>query len=205
MRRTILGHGVLLLLLTTGCGGSGDQQATGSTPANSSTSTTSPTSASSTSDTSGPVGSGVTQPATCTVRDLEVSLGESEGTAGTVYRALVFTNAGDDSCTIEGIPRVAFVTEERGEQVGAAAAPVGAAGPAVTLEPESAATAPVGFVQIGNFDPEACQPTDVSGLRVSPPGREADEFVAFDTTACGAEDFRTMTVRTVHPGTELTG
>jgi hypothetical protein len=199
MRRTILGHGVLLLLLAAGCGGSGDGQATGST------STTSPTTASSTSDTSGAVGSGITQPAMCTVRDLEVSLGESEGAAGTVYRALVFTNAGDDSCTIEGIPHVAFVTGEHGEQVGAAAASVGAAGPAVMLEPESAAAAPVGFVQTGNFDPDACQPTDVSGLRVSPPGREADEFVAFDTTACGAEDFGTMTVRTVHPGTDLTG
>jgi hypothetical protein len=99
---------------------------------------------------------------------------------------------------------VSFVTEKGGDQVGAPAAPVGVAGPAVTLEPATAATAPVGFVQIGNFDPEDCRPTDVSGLRVSPPGREADEFVPFATTACGADDFRTMTVHTVHPGTDLT-
>lgn len=201
MRRTILGHAVLLLLAT-GCAGTENDQANTLTQTNGTT--TSPRSMSSTSDTSGPVATPPTTTATCTVRDLEVSLGDSEGAAGTVYRALVFTNTSDHSCTIEGIPRVAFVTEQRGEQVGAAAAPVGATGPAVTLEPEAAATAPVGFVQIGNFDPEACQPTEVSGLRVSPPGREADEFVPFDTTACGAEDFRTMTVRTVHPGTDLT-
>jgi hypothetical protein len=205
MRRTILVHGGLLLLLATGCGGAAEDRA-GALTTNDPPATSSPPASSSISDTSGASDPNTTPPPTtvaCTVGDLEMSLGESEGAAGTTYRALVFTNTGDDSCVIEGIPDVSFVAGKDRHQVGAAAAPIGTVGPPVTLERGAAATAPVGFVNIGNFAPEACQPTDVRGLRVSPPGGEADEFVAFDTTACRADDFRTMTVRTVHPGTDL--
>lgn len=111
------------------------------------------------------------------MRDLEVSLGKAEGTAGTTYRALVFTNTADDHCKIEGIPRVLLVAGQDRHPVGAEATPVGSAGPAVTLKPGTAATASVGFVNVGNFDPEACQPTDVLGLRVYPPGGQEKEFV----------------------------
>jgi hypothetical protein len=66
-----------------------------------------------------------------TVRDLDVSL----GTAGTLYRPLVFTNTGGRSCTIQGFPGVSFVTGDDGHQVGEAAMRVDPKGPPVTLKP----------------------------------------------------------------------
>lgn len=199
MRQAILVHAGLLLLLATGCGGTATDRADAPT-------TNDPPAPSSTSDTTGGSDTSTTpptMPAACTVAELKMSLGESEGAAGTTYRALVFTNSGTVPCVLEGMPRVAFVAGDDRHRVGAPATPVGARGPAVTLEAEAAATAPVGFVNIGNFDPEICEPTVVRGLRVYPPGRRDHEFVPFDTTACDTDDFATMTVRTVHPGTDL--
>jgi hypothetical protein len=140
----------------------------------------------------------------CTVRDLGVSVGASEGTAGTVYRALVFTNTGGRTCTIQGFPGVSFVAGADGHQVGEAAQRVGEKGPAVTLKPGGTATSPVGFVSIGVFDPETCQATPVRGLRVYPPQERKSEFVPYETTACAGEvPVSQLTVRTVHEGSGL--
>lgn len=140
----------------------------------------------------------------CTVRDLGVSVGASEGTAGTVYRALVFTNTGGRTCTIQGFPGVSFVAGEDGHQVGEAAQRVGEKGLAVSMRPGGTATSPVGFVSIGVFDPETCQATPVRGLRVYPPQERKSEFVPFETTACAGESPASqLTVRTVHAGSGL--
>jgi hypothetical protein len=140
----------------------------------------------------------------CTVRDLDVSLGAEEGTAGTVYRALVFTNTGRRTCTIQGFPGVSFVTGDDGHQVGEAARRVDEKGPRVTLKPGETANSAVGFVNIGNFDPVACQPTAVRGLRVYPPHDRKSEFVPFETTGCAGDlPGGQLTVRTVHEGVGL--
>jgi hypothetical protein len=140
-------------------------------------------------------------PAVCTVRDLDVSLGAEEGTAGTMYRALVFTNTGDRTCVIQGFPGVSFVTGDDGHQVGEAAARVGDKGPPVTLKPGGKANSAVGFVNIGNFDPVVCQPTAVRGLRVYPPHGRSSEFVPFETTGCAGDlPGSQLTVRSVRAG-----
>jgi uncharacterized protein DUF4232 len=142
--------------------------------------------------------------AVCTVRDLGVSLGATEGTAGTMYRALVFTNTGDRTCVIQGFPGVSFVTGDDGHQVGEAAERVGEKGPPVALKPGATATSPVGFVNIGNYEPETCQPTAVRGLRVYPPHERRSEFVPLETTGCaGVLPGSQLTVRTVHLGSSL--
>jgi hypothetical protein len=143
-------------------------------------------------------------PAVCTVRDLDVSIGAEEGTAGTIYRALVFTNTGGRTCTIQGFPGVSFVAGDDGHQIGEAAMRVGEKGPVVTLTPGGTATSPVGFVAVGNFDPVTCQPTAVRGLRVYPPHDRKSEFVPFETTGCAGDlPGSQLTVRTVHEGSGL--
>jgi hypothetical protein len=140
----------------------------------------------------------------CSVGDLDVSLGATEGAAGTVYRALVFTNTGGRTCTIQGFPGVSYVAGDDGHQVGAAATRVGDKGPAMTLRPGVTAAAPVGFVNVGNFDPETCLPTVVRGLRVYPPHDTKSEFVPFETTGCAGDLVGSqLTVRTVHEGSGL--
>jgi hypothetical protein len=140
-------------------------------------------------------------PAVCTVRDLDVSLGAEEGTAGTMYRPLMFTNTGGRTCTIQGFPGVSFVTGDDGHQVGEAATRVDPKGPPVTLKPGDTANSAVGFVNIGNFDEATCQPTAVRGLRVYPPRERRSEFVPFETTGCAGDlPGSQLTVRTVRAG-----
>jgi hypothetical protein len=143
-------------------------------------------------------------PRQCGVGDLEVALGDSEGAAGTVYHALVFTNTGRRTCTIQGFPTVSFVAGEDAHQVGAPATRSGTTGAVVTLAPGGTATSPLGVVNVDNFDPAACRVVPVRGLRVYPPNQRQSELVSWSTRACsGPIPESQLKVATVHPGSGL--
>lgn len=203
----LVGCGVLLAVLVSGCGDTTDGAAepTVSSPITVPATTVPATTVPHT--TVPPARSTAAPPATsseCKVADLTLSLGASEGAAGTLYRALVFTNSGGRTCTIQGFPGVSFVAGDDGHQVGQAAVRIGEKGPAVMLKPGATATAPLGFVNIGAFDPAECQPTPVRGLRVYPPHDTAAEFVPLETTACAVTSPSPhLSVRTVHEGSGL--
>jgi hypothetical protein len=134
----------------------------------------------------------------CKAADLSLAIGDSEGAAGTVYRKVVFTNKGGRTCTIQGFPGVSYVTGADGHQVGEAAVRIGTKGPVITLAPGAKADAPVGFVQVGNFDPGACQPTATRGLRIYPPHDTASMFLPLDGTGCaGKPPGQQLSVRSV--------
>ncbi len=138
----------------------------------------------------------------CKVADLKLSFGGGDAAAGTAYRALVFTNKGSRTCTIQGFPGVSYVAGEDGHQVGPAAYRTGKKGPAVTLKPGGSAYADIGFVQVRNFDPAVCKPTDVRGLRIYPPHEYNSMFIAAPGTGCaGTPPGNQLTVATVQPGT----
>jgi Protein of unknown function (DUF4232) len=67
-------------------------------------------------------------PALCNSATLSVTLGPSEGAAGTVYAPLRFSNRAGRSCVVQGFPGVSYVTGDRGDQVGQAAQRDGAPG-----------------------------------------------------------------------------
>lgn len=135
----------------------------------------------------------------CKVGDLQVSLGGGEGAAGTVYRMLIFTNVVDRKCTLQGFPGVSYVAGDDGHQVGQAAFRVGKEGPLITLKPGMAVVAPVGFVQVHNYDPAECRPTPARGLRIYPPHAYKSKFVPMrDATGCaGNPPGHQLTVKTV--------
>ncbi|MDQ2708115.1 MAG: DUF4232 domain-containing protein [Actinomycetota bacterium] len=189
------------MLELTGCG-------TGSTPAEASseptTSATAPppseriTAPPTTENTAPPPSENTAVPGSCRSAALSVTLGPSEGAAGTVYRSLRFTNAGSTPCVMHGFPGVSYVGGDNGSQVGPAAARDGAKGAPVTLAPAAVASAMVGMVNVGNFDAAACHPTPVKGLRVYPPGETAALFVAAPGTGCvGNPPGPQLRVRTV--------
>jgi len=137
----------------------------------------------------------------CKVADLSLSLGGGDAAAGTSYRALVFTNKGSRTCTIQGFPGVSYVAGDDGHQVGPAAYRTGSKGPVVTLKPGANAFAEVGFVQVGNYDPAVCKPTEVRGLRVYPPHDYDSMFLPNPGTGCAATPpGNQLTVTTVQPG-----
>ena len=138
----------------------------------------------------------------CKVADLKLSFGGGDAAAGTTYRSLVFTNKGTRTCTIQGFPGVSYVTGDDGHQVGPAAYRVGAKGPVVTLKPGASASSDIGFVQVANFDPAVCKPTEVRGLRIYPPHEYNSMFIANAGTGCaGTPPGNQLTVATVKAGT----
>jgi hypothetical protein len=128
----------------------------------------------------------VTNPAECKVADLRLSLSRGEGAAGTFYRDLRFTNKGGRTCVIQGFPGVSYVAGADGHQVGPSAYRDGTKGPAISLKPGMTVYAPVGFVQVGNYDPAQCRPTSVRGIRVYPPHEYDSMFVPAPGTGCAA-------------------
>lgn len=141
-------------------------------------------------------------PELCTSADLELSLGRGDAGAGTVWRPLRFTNKGGSSCVIQGFPGVSYVTGDDGHQVGAAAYRDGTKGDPVTLKPGATAYAAVGFVQVGNYDPADCKPTDVRGLRVYPPQETHSVYLKSPGTGCANENLGDyhLKVQTIRPG-----
>lgn len=138
----------------------------------------------------------------CKVADLKLSLGGGDSATGTTYRALVFTNKGGRTCTIQGFPGVSYVTGDDGHQVGPAAFRTGSKGAVVTLNPGDSAYATVGFVQVHNYDPADCAPTETRGLRVYPPHEYDSMFVANPGLGCAkTPPGNQLTVATVQPGT----
>jgi hypothetical protein len=134
----------------------------------------------------------------CRSSDLTVSLGATEGAAGSVYRVLVFTNRGSRSCELLGFPGVSYVAGDDGHQVGPAAARDGDRGESVSIAPGRTASAQLRQVNVANFDAAVCQPTPVRGLRVYPPGETAAIFVPLGGTGCaGTPSDPQLTVQAV--------
>lgn len=214
--------GALLLAALAGCSGEriADTSAAApavpsftTTPATSTgTSTTSETSALPTTTDAGPTTSAPASQAPavqsappaspdatdCRATELALSVRDGNAAAGTVYRDLVFTNKGARTCIMQGFPGVSYVTGENGQQVGPAAFRVGRKGAPVTLPPGGTAAAPLGFVNVRNFDPAACRPTEIRGLRVYPPHDTAALFVPLSGLGCaGTPPDNQLTVKTV--------
>lgn len=137
-------------------------------------------------------------PAECKVADLKLSLGGGDAAAGTLYRQLRFTNKGSRTCKIQGFPGVSYVAGDDGHQVGPAAYRVGTKGSAISLTPGMTVFAPVGFVQVRNYDSAVCKPTSVRGLRVYPPHEYSSMYVPAPGTGCaGNPPGNQLTVSTI--------
>jgi hypothetical protein len=108
------------------------------------------------------------QTPTCATENLNAAFGRIEGTPGTVYREVRFTNRGTATCTTRGFPGMSYVDDNR-RQVGTAAVWMGAAALPHTLRPGATVSSNAGFVQVDNFDPAVCMKKPVWGVRVYPP------------------------------------
>jgi len=138
----------------------------------------------------------------CTAGDLELSLGEGDSAAGTVYKPLWFKNVGEQECVVQGFPGVSYVGGDDGHQVGAPAFRDGTKGDPVTLGKGQSAFTDIGFVNIHNYDEAECRPEAVRGLRVYAPHETESEFVPFEGMGCASEQIQgnQLTVKTVTKG-----
>lgn len=105
----------------------------------------------------------------CAASDLQLSMGSSEGTAGTIYRHAVITNNGKSSCTLTGYP-AAFLVDSHGLVLGGGAASNPLYAPStITLAAHGTAHTVLGFPEAGNFDPGVCSAAAAS-LKLYLPG-----------------------------------
>ncbi|HYQ65115.1 DUF4232 domain-containing protein [Actinophytocola sp.] len=203
----VIAGGAAVVLLLAGCNGKAADTASSqvpSTPGSSSTqplpTTSEPPTGTSQAQAQPPAPTAAVSDE-CKVADLSVRLGGGDAAAGTSYRALVFTNKGGRTCTMQGFAGVSFVAGDDGHQVGPAAYRTGAKGAVVTLKAGDSAFADVGFVQVANYDPAACKPTEVRGLRIYPPHDFDSMFLANPGTGCaGTPPGNQLTIATVQPG-----
>jgi uncharacterized protein DUF4232 len=111
---------------------------------------------------------------------LRVSLGESDGAAGSIFVPIKFRNLTSHSCYLDGHPGVSYVGA-RGGQIGHPAIRTDSAR-YVVLKPGGTATATLRVVQYLNFP--NCNVARVNGLRIYPPGSTGSDFIAWAGKTC---------------------
>ncbi|MCG7277214.1 DUF4232 domain-containing protein [Corynebacterium singulare] len=138
---------------------------------------------------------------TCRTAQLDISLNNEQGAAGSHLADIVFTNTSNDPCTLAGFPGVSAVTNDDGTQLGAAAErETGLPTATVTLEPGKSARAGLKMTVVGIMDPATCQPQPADGLRVYPPGETASAFIRVEGLEGCAGDANYLSVQPVTAG-----
>ena len=140
-------------------------------------------------------------PPTCLPSDLQASLGQSQGAAGTIYQLLVLTNTSSSDCTLYGYPGVSFVTGQGGSVIGSPAARNSLIPDTlVTLQPGGTASALLGVVDTGALPQSACVPGTADWLQIYPPGDTGSLFVQLNSSVCTKVGEIYMHVTAVHAG-----
>jgi hypothetical protein len=139
-------------------------------------------------------------PSPCPTRSLHVKLGASQGTAGSVYTTIVFTNVSNATCTLYGYPGVSLTTGKPVTVIGKTAKE----NPAtprrvVTLQPQTSASALLRIVDAQNYPASQCDPKTSTYLQVYPPNQTVPVRIKHQTLAC-AKPISLMTVNVVKRG-----
>lgn len=115
----------------------------------------------------------------CTVGELSAEIADGGGgAAGSYGVAIILTNSGQRSCTLQGWPGVSFVGDGNGTQIGAPAAlDRSSSHETHTLAPGGEVQTIVQIAQTGNYDAAECRPQATDGFRVYPPGSLESIFV----------------------------
>lgn len=142
----------------------------------------------------------------CPTSQLTVSLGASQGTAGSVIETIDFTNNGSSNCTLYGYPGVSLQGGSPAAQIGAAAArTTTTAASLITLTPGAVANAQLQVTVAGNYPASTCNPVPATSLLVYPPGQTVAASVAYTTTGCSATSVALLHVSAVQAGAGSAG
>src|SRR6185437_5220792 len=172
-------------VLATGCGTSSSTTASGDSsapPSSAPASSPSSAPAAPASPTGSPAPPG---PGPCPTRSLQVKLGVSQGTAGSVYTTIDFTNISNVTCTLYGYPGVSLQTARPLHQIGKPAKE----NPAtprklVTLQPQTTANALLRISDAGNYPESTWVMTTAHYLQVYPPNQTTPAYIKYTTQAC---------------------
>lgn len=121
----------------------------------------------------------------CPAGSLRVGPGVTQGTAGSVYQVIDFTNISRTTCTLYGYPGVSFTGGSPVHQLGEAATRNSTAPRTpVTLAPGTTANALLQITDAGNYPAAQCRPAAAQYLRVYAPDQTIPTDIAYKSTAC---------------------
>lgn len=107
-----------------------------------------------------------------------------DGTAGSIYYTLEFTNLSGHACSLNGYPYVRGVNLA-GATLGSAASFDSSHAPvSVTIANGATVKAVLRIVEAGNFPPSTCHQVSAAGVRVYPPNQTRGAIVPFPFGAC---------------------
>ncbi|MGO1948025.1 MAG: DUF4232 domain-containing protein, partial [Mycobacteriaceae bacterium] len=136
----------------------------------------------------------------CTIDQLQTSVGDQQGAAGSVLVNVDLTNGSDSDCTVDGYPGVALVGEDD-QPIGAPATreQSGDVTP-VDLAPGESATAAVKISRAENYDENECGPLPATGLQVIPPDETSSSVAGLEgVTGCSNENVELLSVQPLQP------
>ena len=137
----------------------------------------------------------------CPTRYLAAKAGLSQGTAGSIYQVIDFTNISNGPCTLFGYPGVSLARGTPVTQVGAAAArTTGTTATLVTLGPGQTASALLRIVEAGNYSAGACSPTTTTYLQIYPPNQTTPIYLVYKSTGCAKSAVKLLSVGVVTAG-----
>jgi hypothetical protein len=136
----------------------------------------------------------------CATSQLSLSLGQSQGAAGTTYTPIVLTNQGSVSCRLTGYPGVSFL-DASGAQVGPSAARTSGHVRTVTLSAHGSASAMLQQSEPGNYPRSSCKPKQAKALEVYPPDQTAALTATDHVEVCSTSTGRTG-ISPMQPGTD---
>jgi|ERR1035438_1339174 hypothetical protein len=138
--------------------------------------------------------------APCPTRYLGAKIGVSQGTAGSIYTVIDFTNIGNVTCTLYGYPGVSLAGGKPVTQIGLAATrSTITAKVLVTLKPGAVANALLQIVDAGNYSPATCGPATADYLQIYPPNQTTPIYLGYKSAAC-SKSVHILTVSVVVPG-----
>jgi hypothetical protein len=140
-------------------------------------------------------------PPACPTKYLAAKAGLSQGTAGSIYQVLDFTNISNAPCTLFGYPGVSLGAGTPVTQVGAAASrSTATAASLVTLDPGQTANALLRIVEAGNYSPGTCSPTATTYIQIYPPNQTTPIYLSYKSTGCASTSVNLLSVSVVTPG-----
>lgn len=194
------------LLLLAGCGSSSGSGSSGDSAGATATVTTTVTETPTTPTTptiptSAGSSTSSSAPPRCVLGDLKVTLGPSEGAAGSTFIPLRITNTSTHPCRTRGFGGVSLVDSPRAEPLGAPADRSRKSDvKPVVLQPGKRATATVQQANAENFSQAKCHPIPATGFRVYPPDETHAAYVPHRATACGSPAVHLLTLTPYQAG-----
>ncbi len=121
----------------------------------------------------------------CTSSQIKLTVGQSNGAAGTIYYPIIFTNKGG-TCVIWGVPAVQPVAGASHAKVGPAARnnSMGQMPARHTLKKGQSVNDPYGVGETANYSASTCGPKNASGVKVSLAGFVNPRYLALKISVC---------------------